>query len=65
MVEIYNHGSFKVADLNFGFNRVEECRKLLRGSNLEVNSEIAADVLSNLSAEKTNNMYKERGKEHE
>ncbi len=54
--ESYNHESFKVVDFPFVFHTVEDCRKLLGDSKLRINSEIAADGLSELLADKINNM---------
>lgn len=52
----YNHDTFKVVDFPFVFHTVDQCRNLLRGSNLKIASEVAADGLSELLADKINNM---------
>ncbi len=52
----YNHDNFKVVDFPFVFHTVEDCRKLLKDSNLTINAEVAADGLSELLADKINNM---------
>ncbi|MCR2044053.1 class I SAM-dependent methyltransferase [Anaerosalibacter massiliensis] len=54
--DTYNHENFKLVDFPFVFHTVEDCRKLLRDSNLVINSEVAADGLSELLADKINNM---------
>jgi len=54
--DTYDHTSFKVVDFPFVFHTVDDCRKLLRASNLNITSEIAADGLSELFADKINNM---------
>lgn len=55
----YNHESFKVADFPFVFHTVDNARKLLNDSNLNIISEIATDGLSELFADKINNMDEE------
>lgn len=52
----YNHNTFKVKDFPFVFHTVDDCRELLINSNLRIKSEIAADGLSELLADKINNM---------
>lgn len=52
----YNHKSFKVVDFPFVFHTVDDCRNLLKASNLNIISEVAADGLSELLADKINNM---------
>ncbi len=52
----YNHESFKVVDFPFIFHTVDDCRSLLKASNLNIISEVAADGLSELLADKINNM---------
>ncbi|MFA7534329.1 MAG: methyltransferase type 11, partial [Tissierellaceae bacterium] len=52
----YNHESFKVVDFPFVFHTVDDCRNLLKASNLNIISEVAADGLSELLADKINNM---------
>ncbi len=52
----YNHEDFKVADFPFIFHTVEDCRRLLSYSDLKINSEVAADGLSELLADKINSM---------
>lgn len=52
----YNHETFKVKDFPFVFHTVDDCRKLLLDSNLKINKEIATDGLSELLADKINNM---------
>ncbi len=54
--DTYNHESFKLVDFPFVFHTVDDCRKLLRDSDLTINSEVAADGLSELLADKINNM---------
>lgn len=55
----YDHKSFKVVDFPFVFHTVDDSRKLLRDSNLNIISEVAADGLSELFADKINNMDEE------
>lgn len=55
----YNHESFKVADFPCVFHTVDNARKLLNDSNLNIISEIATDGLSELFADKINNMDEE------
>lgn len=55
----YNHQSFKVADFPFVFHTVDDCRRILGDSNLKIISEIATDGLSELFADKINNMNEE------
>lgn len=52
----YNHESFKVVNFPFVFHTVDNCRNLLRDSNLKIIAEIAADGLSELLADRINNM---------
>ncbi len=52
----YNHENFKLVDFPFVFNTVDDCRKLLRDSDLIINSEVAADGFSELLADMINNM---------
>ena len=54
--DTYNHESSKVAGIIFVFHTVEDCRKLLRDSELRINCEVATDGLSELLADKINNM---------
>ncbi|HHD2753532.1 TPA: class I SAM-dependent methyltransferase [Clostridium perfringens] len=54
--DTYNHETFKVVDFPFVFHTVDQCRKLLNNSNLKITSEIAADGLSELLADKINAM---------
>lgn len=61
--ESYDHESFKVVDFPFVFHTLDDCRKLLGDSNLNIISEIAADGLSELFAEKINNMDEESYKQ--
>ena len=56
---LYDHESFKVGDFPFVFHTVDDCRKLLKSSNLNIISEVAADGLSELFADKINNMDEE------
>ncbi len=55
----YNHDTFKVVDFPFVFHTVDQCRKLLRESDLKITSEVATDGLSELLADKINNMDEE------
>ncbi|WP_346935543.1 class I SAM-dependent methyltransferase [Clostridium sp.] len=55
----YNHDTFKVVDFPFVFHTVDQCRKLLIESDLKITSEIATDGLSELLADKINNMDEE------
>lgn len=52
----YNHHTFKVENFPFVFHTLDDCRKLLKDSNLEIKEEIATDGLSELLAEKINKM---------
>lgn len=52
----YSHDSFKVVNFPFVFHTVDDCRRILRDSNLSIISEIAADGLSELLADRINNM---------
>ena len=61
--DTYNHESFKLVDFPFVFHTVDQCRKLLRDSNLKITSEVAADGLSELLADKINNMDEESYKQ--
>lgn len=54
--DTYNHNTFKVVDFPFIFHTVDDCRKLLRDSDLKIISEVAADGLSELLADKINVM---------
>lgn len=55
----YNHESLKLINYPFVFHTVDQCRDLLKNSNLSIISEIAADGLSELLADKINNMDEE------
>ena len=55
----YDHDSFKVRDFPFVFHTVDDCRKLLNDSDLNIISEIATDGLSELLEDKINNMNDE------
>lgn len=57
--ETYNHESFKLVDFPFVFHTVDDSRKLLKDSNLNIISEIAADGFSELFADKINEMNEE------
>lgn len=57
--DAYNHETFKLVDFPFVFHNVDQCRKLLNDSGVEIISEIAADGLSELLADKINNMDEE------
>lgn len=57
--DTYDHDSFKVRDFPFVFHTVDDCRKLLNDSDLNIISEIAADGLSELLEDKINNMNDE------
>lgn len=59
----YNHDTFKVVDFPFVFHTVDQCRKLLRESDLKITSEVATDGLSELFADKINNMDEESYKQ--
>lgn len=59
----YNHDTFKVVDFPFVFHTVDQCRSLLKDSNLKIISEVAADGLSELLADKINNMDEENYKQ--
>lgn len=52
----YNHDTFKLVDFPFVFHTVEDCRKLMRDSSLSIKLEVAADGLSELLADKINDM---------
>ena len=52
----YNHKTFKVVDFPFIFHTVDDCRKLLKDSELNIISEVAADGLSELLQDKINKM---------
>jgi ubiquinone/menaquinone biosynthesis C-methylase UbiE len=52
----YNHENCKITGILFVFHTVEECRKLLMDSDLIIKKEVAADGLSELLADKINNM---------
>ncbi|GFN34442.1 hypothetical protein TXYLGN1_02290 [Tepidimicrobium xylanilyticum] len=52
----YNRQTFKVNDFPFVFITVQQARELLQSSKLIIVSEIAADGLSELLADKINNM---------
>lgn len=54
--DLYNHETFKVVDFPFVFHTVDDCRKLLKGSELNIISEVAADGLSELLQDKINKM---------
>lgn len=55
----YDHESFKVVDFPFVFHTVDSSRKLLKDSKLNIISGIAADGLSELLADKINEMDEE------
>lgn len=55
----YNHESLKLINYPFVFHTVDQCRDLLKISNLSIISEIAADGLSELLADKINSMNEE------
>lgn len=57
--DAYDHETFKLVDYPFVFHSVDQCRKLLNDSGVEIISEIAADGLSELLADKINNMDEE------
>ncbi|MEW8995906.1 class I SAM-dependent methyltransferase [Clostridium sp.] len=59
----YNYDTFKVVDFPFVFHTVDQCRKLIRDSNLKITSEVAADGLSELLVDKINNMDDESYKQ--
>lgn len=52
----YNHDTFKLVDFPFVFHTVDDCRKLMRDSRLSIKLEVAADGLSELLADKINDM---------
>lgn len=52
----YDHKTFKVEDFPFVFHTVENCRNLLKVSNVKIKAEVAADGLSELLADKINVM---------
>ncbi|OPF51470.1 methyltransferase type 11 [Clostridium baratii] len=54
--EDYNHKTFKVVDFPFVFHTVDDCRNLIRDSDLMICGEVAADGLSELLADKINKM---------
>lgn len=54
--DTYDHGSFKVDGELFSFHTVEDCRRLLRNADLRITSEVATDGLSELLADKINNL---------
>lgn len=58
----YNHQTFKVKNFPFVFHTVDDCRNLLESNNLNIISEIAADGLSELLADKINKMDDENYK---
>ena len=55
----YDHEGFKVVDFPFVFHTVDASRKLLKDSKLNIIGEIAADGLSELFADKINEMDEE------
>lgn len=55
----YDHETFKLVDFPFVFHTVDDCRKLLNDSKLNIISEVAADGLSELLQEKINKMDNE------
>ncbi|WP_229768599.1 class I SAM-dependent methyltransferase [Tissierella pigra] len=57
--DTYNHHTFKVRDFPFVFHTVDDCRQILRDSDLTINNEVATDGLSELLADKINNMNDE------
>ncbi|WP_244971151.1 class I SAM-dependent methyltransferase [Tissierella pigra] len=57
--DTYNHHTFKVKDFPFVFHTVDDCRQILRNSDLIINNEVATDGLSELLADKINNMNDE------
>lgn len=54
--DLYNPKTFKVVDFPFVFHTVDDCRKLLKRSELNIISEVAADGLSELFQDKINIM---------
>ena len=58
----YNHDNYKVKDFPFVFHTVEDCRNLLRDSDITITGEVAADGLSELLADKINSMNEENYK---
>lgn len=52
----YNHESFKVVNFPFVFHTVDDCRDLLKDSSLKIIAEVATDGLSELLADRINNM---------
>lgn len=57
--EQYNHKTFKVKDFPFVFATVDQARELIKKSGLTIVAEVAADGLSELLADKINNMDEE------
>jgi ubiquinone/menaquinone biosynthesis C-methylase UbiE len=57
--DLYDHNSFKVEDFPFVFHTIDDCRGLLRNANVKIISEVAADGLSELFADKINSMDEE------
>ncbi len=57
--DTYDHENFKVKNFPFVFHTVDDCRKLLKDSGLNIISEVAADGLSELLEDKINNMSDE------
>lgn len=54
--DTYDHESFKVKNFPFVFHTIEECRALMADSKVKVLGEVATDGLSELMADKINNM---------
>ena len=52
----YDHDSFKVVNFPFVFHTVDNCRDLLKDSNLKIVGEVATDGLSELLADRINSM---------
>ncbi len=55
----YNHETFKLVDFPFVFHTPNDCRILFEAANIYIISEIAADGLSELLADKINKMDEE------
>lgn len=55
----YNYKTFKVVDFPFVFHTVDDCRKLLQDSKLNIIGEVAVDGLSELLQDKINKMDNE------
>lgn len=52
----YDHESFKVRNFPFVFHTVDDCRQLLNELNLNIEKSVATDGMSELLAEKINEM---------